>query len=233
MVVWPQVTFMKERFPEVDYHPHTTLILSAWSTCPTHVHSHKNTLIFNIHSRYKNLLQGDSISQEEASFLCHTQGLRNGGIVKQVSLPSNRNPKSGTFSAMASSRLHFLTIDYEFSMTKEISSCPSWCGDSRHGYHTYLALVSLRPPKSEAVFPKPGGAFYFMEHVADERSTWNYFWQQVLDPAWYLLFDGCNLTRESWKALEQASFSKLKLQHIQAPMPVSLVQPHVYGYAVK
>ena len=50
-------------------------------------------------------------------------------------------------------------------------------------------------------FLSQGGAFYFMEHVADKPSTWNYFWQQVLDPVWHLLFDGCNLTRESWKAL--------------------------------
>lgn len=80
---------------------------------------------------------------------------------------------------------------------------------------------------------RPGGAFYFMEHVAAERSTWNYFWQQVLDPAWYLMFDGCNLTRESWKSLEQASFTKLKLQHLQAPLSLALVRPHIYGYAVK
>ncbi|XP_043740331.1 methyltransferase-like protein 7A isoform X1 [Cervus elaphus] len=80
---------------------------------------------------------------------------------------------------------------------------------------------------------RPGGAFYFMEHVADKPSTWNYFWQQVLDPVWYLLFDGCNLTRESWKALEQARFSKLKLQHLQAPLSWELVRPHIYGYAVK
>ncbi|XP_037370628.1 putative methyltransferase-like protein 7A [Talpa occidentalis] len=80
---------------------------------------------------------------------------------------------------------------------------------------------------------RPGGAFYFMEHVVAERSTWNYFWQQVLNPAWFLLFDGCNLTRESWKALERAGFSKLKLQHLQAPLPWELVRPHIYGYAVK
>ncbi|XP_004429077.1 PREDICTED: methyltransferase-like protein 7A [Ceratotherium simum simum] len=80
---------------------------------------------------------------------------------------------------------------------------------------------------------RPGGAFYFMEHVAAERSTWNYFWQQVLDPVWYLLFDGCNLTRESWKALETASFSKLKLQRLQAPLSWEIVRPHIYGYAVK
>ncbi|KAM4882816.1 thiol S-methyltransferase TMT1A-like isoform 1-T1 [Thomomys bottae] len=80
---------------------------------------------------------------------------------------------------------------------------------------------------------RPGGAFCFMEHVADERSTWNYFWQQVLDPAWSLLFDGCQLTRETWKNLEHAGFSKLKLQHIQAPLSLTLVQPHIYGFAVK
>uniref|UniRef100_A0A8C9QQJ6 Methyltransferase type 11 domain-containing protein n=1 Tax=Spermophilus dauricus TaxID=99837 RepID=A0A8C9QQJ6_SPEDA len=80
---------------------------------------------------------------------------------------------------------------------------------------------------------RPGGAFFFIEHVADKHSTWNYFWQQVVEPAWYLVFDGCNLTRESWKALERTSFSKLKLQHIQAPLSWVLVRPHICGYAVK
>lgn len=81
---------------------------------------------------------------------------------------------------------------------------------------------------------RPGGAFYFLEHVAAERSTWNYFWQQVLNPVWYLLFDGCNLTRESWKAVERAGFSKLQLQHLQAPLSWALlVCPHICGYAVK
>lgn len=80
---------------------------------------------------------------------------------------------------------------------------------------------------------RPGGAFYFMEHVAAEHSTWNHFWQQVLDPVWYLLFDGCTLTRESWKALERAGFSQLKLQHLTAPLSWPLVRPHILGYAVK
>lgn len=80
---------------------------------------------------------------------------------------------------------------------------------------------------------RPGGAFYFLEHVAAEPSSWIHFWQQVVDPTWNLLFDGCNLTRESWKALERAGFSKLKLQHLQAPLSWALVRPHVYGYAVK
>ncbi|XP_051856762.1 putative methyltransferase-like protein 7A [Antechinus flavipes] len=80
---------------------------------------------------------------------------------------------------------------------------------------------------------RPGGAFYFMEHVAAEPSTWNFFWQQVLQPIWHLLFDGCDLTRETWKALERASFSKLNLQHLQAPLSCKLVRPHILGYAMK
>ncbi|XP_049739117.1 putative methyltransferase-like protein 7A [Elephas maximus indicus] len=80
---------------------------------------------------------------------------------------------------------------------------------------------------------RQGGAFYFMEHVAAKPSTWTYFWQQVLEPFWLLLFDGCNLTRESWKTLERAGFSKLKLQHLQAPLAWDLVRPHIFGYAVK
>uniref|UniRef100_A0A8C5KTA8 Methyltransferase type 11 domain-containing protein n=1 Tax=Jaculus jaculus TaxID=51337 RepID=A0A8C5KTA8_JACJA len=68
---------------------------------------------------------------------------------------------------------------------------------------------------------RPRGAFYFIEHVAADHSTWNYFWQQVLDPVWYLVFDGCNLTRKSWKVLEQA------------PLSWALVWPHIYGHPVK
>ncbi|XP_058027004.1 N6-adenosine-methyltransferase TMT1A [Ahaetulla prasina] len=80
---------------------------------------------------------------------------------------------------------------------------------------------------------RPGGAFYFMEHVAADRSTWTYFWQQVCDPTWRYLGDGCSVLRETWKDLENAGFSKLNLQHIIGPLFLSIVCPHIYGYAVK
>lgn len=71
-----------------------------------------------------------------------------------------------------------------------------------------------------------------MEHVVADPSTWTYFFQHVLQPAWYYFGDGCQVIRETWKDLESAGFSELKLRHIQAPF-VALVKPHIIGYSVK
>ncbi|XP_018581018.2 methyltransferase-like protein 7A [Scleropages formosus] len=79
---------------------------------------------------------------------------------------------------------------------------------------------------------RPGGAFYFMEHVVSDPSTWIYFFQHVLQPLWYYFGDGCELTRATWKHLEAAGFSELKLRHIQ-PRLSFLIRPHIIGYAVK
>ncbi|XP_056370993.1 N6-adenosine-methyltransferase TMT1A-like [Oenanthe melanoleuca] len=80
---------------------------------------------------------------------------------------------------------------------------------------------------------RPGGAFYFLEHVAAEHSSWTYFWQQVCFPTWKLVFAGCCLTRELWKNLEEAKFSELKIQHISIAMPCMPIDPHIVGYGVK
>ncbi|KFQ18002.1 Methyltransferase-like 7A, partial [Merops nubicus] len=80
---------------------------------------------------------------------------------------------------------------------------------------------------------RPGGAFYFLEHVAAEPSSWNYFWQQVCYPTWKLVFCGCCLTREIWKNLKQSKFSEVKLQHISISLPWTPIKPHIVGYAVK
>ncbi|TNM89003.1 N6-adenosine-methyltransferase TMT1A-like [Takifugu flavidus] len=79
---------------------------------------------------------------------------------------------------------------------------------------------------------RPGGAFFFMEHVVANPSTWSYFFQHVFQPVWYYFGDGCLVTRETWKNLEAAGFSELKLRHIEAPL-MFMIRPHVVGYAVK
>ncbi|KAM6330680.1 thiol S-methyltransferase TMT1B isoform 1-T1 [Alca torda] len=80
---------------------------------------------------------------------------------------------------------------------------------------------------------RPGGVFYFLEHVAADRSSWRYFWQQVCYPTWKLVSAGCCLTREIWKNLEQANFSELSLRHTSVALPWTPIEPHIIGYAVK
>jgi len=79
---------------------------------------------------------------------------------------------------------------------------------------------------------RPGGGFFFMEHVVSDPSSWTFFFQHVLQPLWYFFGDGCEVTRATWKDLEAAGFSELKLKHIQAPLNF-LIKPHITGYAVK
>lgn len=82
------------------------------------------------------------------------------------------------------------------------------------------------------IFTLQGGAFFFIEHVVADPSTWSYFFQHVLQPAWYYFGDGCQVTLETWKHLESAGFSELKMRHIEAPF-IFIIKPHIIGYAVK
>ncbi|TKS71572.1 Methyltransferase-like protein 7A [Collichthys lucidus] len=79
---------------------------------------------------------------------------------------------------------------------------------------------------------RPGGAFFFLEHVMADPSSWAYFFQHVLQPIWYYFGDGCEVTRETWKHLEAAGFSELKMRHIEAPF-IFMIKPHIVGHAVK
>ncbi|NXA43600.1 MET7A protein, partial [Eudromia elegans] len=78
-----------------------------------------------------------------------------------------------------------------------------------------------------------GGAFYFLEHVAADPSSWTYFWQKVCDPAWKCFGDGCSLSRETQKDLEKNNFSELNLRRIHVALRWMPVSPHIIGYAVK
>ncbi|XP_034539755.1 methyltransferase-like protein 7A [Notolabrus celidotus] len=79
---------------------------------------------------------------------------------------------------------------------------------------------------------RPGGAFFFMEHVVADPSTWCYFFQHILQPPWYYFGDGCEVIRETWKHVEAAGFSDLKMNHVEAPL-VFIIRPHIIGYGVK
>ncbi len=79
---------------------------------------------------------------------------------------------------------------------------------------------------------KPGGRFFFLEHVAAPQGTRLRRLQQWLKPLWKRLGDGCHPDRETWVALDQAGFTRVDYQHFRAPLP-AIVSPQIIGVAFK
>ncbi|HCF27628.1 MAG TPA: class I SAM-dependent methyltransferase [Cyanobacteria bacterium UBA11049] len=78
---------------------------------------------------------------------------------------------------------------------------------------------------------KPGGRFFFLEHVAAPQGTLLRNIQSGIKPIWKVLADGCHPDRETWVALENASFESVNYEHFRAPMPI--VSPQIIGVATK
>ncbi|XP_072828524.1 thiol S-methyltransferase TMT1B [Vicugna pacos] len=100
-----------------------------------------------------------------------------------------------------------------------------------------LVLCSVQSPRKvlqevQRVL-RPGGLFFFWEHVAEPRGSWAFLWQQVAEPTWKHIGDGCRLTRETWKDLESAQFSELQMERQPPPLKWLPVGPHIMGKAVK
>lgn len=80
---------------------------------------------------------------------------------------------------------------------------------------------------------KPGGKFYFIEHVAAPAGTLLRQVQDGIRPLWQILGEGCQSNRETGQALQTVGFSKVDYETFKAPLPIPIVQPHVMGVAVK
>jgi ubiquinone/menaquinone biosynthesis C-methylase UbiE len=79
---------------------------------------------------------------------------------------------------------------------------------------------------------KPGGRFFFLEHVAAPQGTMLRRIQHWIRPLWKTLGDGCHPDRETWVALENAGFEHVDYQHFRANLP-AIVSPQIIGVAVK
>lgn len=78
---------------------------------------------------------------------------------------------------------------------------------------------------------KPGGQFIFVEHVAAECGSWSCRLQNGIEPIWKVMFDGCHPNRQTWLALENASFKSVDYRRFQVSFPI--VSPHIAGVAIK
>lgn len=77
---------------------------------------------------------------------------------------------------------------------------------------------------------RPGGRFVFIEHVAAPAGSRRRSIQRLITPCWSWLADGCHMDRETWRAIEQAGFATVQIEHFQ--MPIEPAAPHIAGTAV-
>ncbi len=82
---------------------------------------------------------------------------------------------------------------------------------------------------------KPGGRFYFIEHVAAPRKTWLRRGQRVMRPVWRFCADGCRPDQETGLAIEQAGFESVEIDEFRVDRKIMprVVSPHIAGVATK
>lgn len=77
---------------------------------------------------------------------------------------------------------------------------------------------------------KPGGVFYFYEHVASEGTLRRKF-ENILNPAWCLLTTGCNLNREISSAIKNGGFEHVEIREFDLSVGILVTIPNIVGIA--
>lgn len=80
---------------------------------------------------------------------------------------------------------------------------------------------------------KPGGRFFFMEHVAAPEGSGLRKVQNLLHRPWHWMFEGCHTNRETEPLLETAGFSNLDIERFKSEKMPPVVVPVISGVAVK
>jgi ubiquinone/menaquinone biosynthesis C-methylase UbiE len=78
---------------------------------------------------------------------------------------------------------------------------------------------------------KPGGRFYFIEHVAAPPGTLLRRVQQAVRPLWQRLADGCRPDQETGYLLRQAGFSDVQYDAFRLSPAHGPITPHIIGVA--
>jgi len=86
-----------------------------------------------------------------------------------------------------------------------------------------------------------GGKLFYLEHVRADERTFNYKMQRLLNPPWRFISDGCNLTRDTWRYVDEAGFSDVKQEKFSVEIYSTwkkiafpdVIRPHILGVATK
>ena len=77
---------------------------------------------------------------------------------------------------------------------------------------------------------KPGGKFFFYEHVVSPRSRGRWL-QHKLNPAWKCLTTGCNLDRDLTASIRGAGFASVELEAFDLSVGLPVTIPNIVGHA--
>lgn len=86
---------------------------------------------------------------------------------------------------------------------------------------------------------RPGGHFFFIEHVISPPGTFLRYVQIILSKSriWPFLFEGCQLNRDTGKLVkEQPGFAKTECTHFKLntdSLFLGFVRSHAYGVATR
>jgi ubiquinone/menaquinone biosynthesis C-methylase UbiE len=77
---------------------------------------------------------------------------------------------------------------------------------------------------------RPGGAFYFYEHVVSTRPAGR-VWQARLNPVWRFVTTGCNLDRDIAGTIENAGFERVDFERFDLSVGLPVTIPNILGVA--
>lgn len=78
---------------------------------------------------------------------------------------------------------------------------------------------------------RDGGQFLFLEHVAASAGTRANKTQNLINPLWKQVGDGCNITRDTAAVINSAGFASVELEAFSAESFPRIVSPHICGVA--
>lgn len=80
---------------------------------------------------------------------------------------------------------------------------------------------------------KTDGRYIYLEHVKAERNNWLCSLQHFIKKPWKWFFDGCHLTRNTGKIIQNALFTRVQIEEFESKTIFLPIIPHVCGVAVK
>ncbi|MBD3616347.1 MAG: class I SAM-dependent methyltransferase [Gracilimonas sp.] len=80
---------------------------------------------------------------------------------------------------------------------------------------------------------KAGGRFAYLEHVKAREGSWVYGIQRMVRKPWKCFFDGCHVTRDTGKLIQNSGFKNVDQQAFNSRTIFVPIIPHISGVAVK